>query len=133
MLKNAYQVLSFEKIRRPEYFGSAALGKNDIYLNLKEYKQRLNANDCLYKLLTSSKPLYFCKVDVQGCFDSIDQELLMSLLEDLIAEVLQIDQAEYVIHKYSSAQSIAGKIRKRFSRKAKSAGIHILIRRVSTD
>ncbi len=40
------------------------------------------------RLVTLYRPkLYFVKVDVQACFDTIEQTKLLSILRDLISEV----------------------------------------------
>lgn len=39
--------------------------------------------------IDSSRPkLYFVKVDVQACFDSIEQSTLLKILKELISEVV---------------------------------------------
>jgi hypothetical protein len=72
--------------RKSDLFGSAAMGKNDIYIMLKAYKQRMTSS--INHPITK---FYFCKVDIQGCFNTIDQNILMDLLERLVGEGSMID------------------------------------------
>ncbi|GAA5794800.1 hypothetical protein HPULCUR_000147 [Helicostylum pulchrum] len=67
-------VLKFEKERNPELMGSSVLGKNLFYNRLKEYKSKQ----------VNTEKLYFVKADIQNCFDTIDQEILMGLLKDIL-------------------------------------------------
>ena len=80
ILKNAFHIICLERERKAEQFGSAAMGKHDIYKMLKKYQSTLAENNFNGKL-------YFCKVDIQGCFNKIDQNVLMSLLKNLIDDV----------------------------------------------
>jgi telomerase reverse transcriptase len=116
LLRNVYHILSFEKVyepnqkRKSKMFGSAAMGKNDIYRMLKEYKERFGP-------LGKSK-LYFCKVDIQGCFNTIDQSKLMELVEVLVDEVDLTKEIEYAVQKYTTVQMNQGKPRRKFNRMA---------------
>jgi hypothetical protein len=80
ILKNAFHIICLERERKADQFGSAAMGKHDIYKMLKKYQSSLKDRDI-------SGKLYFCKVDIQGCFNKIDQDVLMSLLKNLIDDV----------------------------------------------
>ena len=85
----------------PERLGASIFSPDDIYLKLKDFKSRLplSSNGSLSEYLylverTTSdhssrfRPhLYFVKVDVQACFDSIDQAKLLEILRQLILEV----------------------------------------------
>jgi telomerase reverse transcriptase len=53
---------------------------NEIHKGLKEYKQNLaNKSNCEF---------YFAKVDVKCCFESIDQNKLMEIIEsEVLTEV----------------------------------------------
>jgi telomerase reverse transcriptase len=81
--------------------GGSILGGNELYAKLKAFKARLLTNNpsgvlcasslsllppCTDTLLGSPK-LYFVKVDVQACFDSITQDKLLSILHKILSEV----------------------------------------------
>lgn len=51
----------------------------DIYPRLKEYKSRLSSAN------KANSPLYFAKVDVQACFDTIPQKSLIRVVKTLLS------------------------------------------------
>ena len=77
IMKPVFSMLDFEKRQQPHQIGSALFSVADMYPKLKIFRDRLRimGND--------SKPLYFIKVDVQSCFDSIPQPRVMKLIESL--------------------------------------------------
>ena len=75
-------------------------GPNEIYERLKKFKTELLKDipsgklyDLLIELRFVTKPpiyspkLYFVKVDVQACFDSIEQSTLLKILRNVISDV----------------------------------------------
>eukprot|EP00842_Homolaphlyctis_polyrhiza_P004059 jgi/Hompol1/4654/HPOL_001517-RA len=106
LLQNVLQVLSYEKNQQSALMSSSAFGLNDIYSKLKAFKMQLKASS----EQNSLPPLYLCKVDIAACFDSINQETLLSLLDELVRS------SEYTIQKYASVYYSMGKIRKVFSK-----------------
>lgn len=69
--------------------GSTLFHPNDIYSRLRSFKNHLNA------LGRASDHLFFVKVDVQACYDTIPQGRVLSLVEDLARE------EEYRIGRYA--------------------------------
>jgi len=63
-----------------------------------------------------SRPLYFVKVDIKSCFDTIKQEKLLEIMESVV------NCEEYVLHKYCELNMDQGKVRKRFSTRASATG-----------
>ncbi|KAG5646942.1 hypothetical protein DXG03_001665 [Asterophora parasitica] len=61
---------------------------------------------------TLGPPLYFVKVDVQACFDTIEQTKLLEILRELISE------DRYMTHKYGQVQADTGRIKRQFVKKA---------------
>ncbi|VDB94295.1 unnamed protein product [Peniophora sp. CBMAI 1063] len=110
ILQAAFQILTYEKDMRPELLGSSVLGQNGIYGLLKDYKLRLQAR---YGVHEATWPkLYFVKVDVQACFDTIEQTKLLRLLRDIISE------DEYSIIRYGEVTQTTDKIKRTFHKKA---------------
>ena len=72
--------------------------------------------------------LYFVKLDVQACFDTIEQSKLLQILKDLITEVRsQIASRKrrwycfkdaYCIQRYGQVSAVAGKIQRKYVKKA---------------
>ncbi|TPX70653.1 hypothetical protein SpCBS45565_g01623 [Spizellomyces sp. 'palustris'] len=109
ILQNAFQILTYEKTRNPALLGGSVLGLNEIYGRLKAFQHRLMGSNGFPRM-------YFCKVDVASCFDTIDQTLLLSIIRD----VFQDD--EYVIQKYSFVYPSAGRLKRTFLRRARPSG-----------
>ncbi|MBW0481940.1 hypothetical protein O181_021655 [Austropuccinia psidii MF-1] len=106
VLQNLFTVLSYEKDASPEMMGASVLGLNHIYTRFKEFRSRLGL---------SIPKMYFVKVDIRACFDTIRQEKLLQVINDWFSE----DQ--YVVQKYGkifSAIMYSGKVFKQLKREA---------------
>ena len=109
LLKPVFNALVFEIEQNNDLVGSSVSCKQDIYNALKEFKIRL-----LQTNQNVMPKLYFAKVDIQACFDSINQDQILELIEQVIKD------SEYTISKYSTVQMVIGKVRKKFQSTAKS-------------
>lgn len=63
----------------PEKLGFSMFSANDLYPRLHRFRNQLQQAG------NADKPLYFAKVDVQSCFDSIPQKPLLRLLNELLS------------------------------------------------
>ncbi|KAL4072692.1 hypothetical protein V8B97DRAFT_339516 [Scleroderma yunnanense] len=94
--------------RQPDLLGVSVFGPNEIYTRLKGFKARL-----LEQYPHGNFPkFYFVKVDVQACFDTIEQSTLLNILKHLISE------DNYLIQKYGQITPVSGKIKRIYARKA---------------
>lgn len=75
-----FNMLSYEKSRRPDSLGSALFSVGDLYPKVKEFRARLLRSN------RANEDLYFAKVDVQSCFDTIPQHQVLKLMERLCSE-----------------------------------------------
>ncbi len=86
--------------------GASVFGPNEVYMKLKAYKTRLLSSSlsgklCVRSILCdgvilqrrdSNRPkLYFVKLDVQACFDTIEQTKLLQILRTILSEVSEDD------------------------------------------
>jgi telomerase reverse transcriptase len=108
ILQTTFQILTYEKQRQPDLLGASVFGPNEIYAQLKAYKARL-LKDHPSGILPK---LYFVKVDVQACFDTIDQSTLLTILKELMSE------DTYLVQKYGQITPVAGKIKRTYVKKA---------------
>ena len=85
-------------------------------------------------MLLISKPdirpkLYFVKVDVQACFDTIEQSKLLHILRNVLSGVCRpivswvwcfsnIPQDNYVLPRFGQVMQAAGKVKRKFAMKA---------------
>jgi telomerase reverse transcriptase len=74
-------VLDHEKREQPDLVGSTVATAQDIYSRLKTFKELLMERGTMGK-----KPLYFVKLDVQSCFDTIPQKKVIQLIEEVLCE-----------------------------------------------
>ncbi|GAA5841755.1 hypothetical protein JCM5353_007420 [Sporobolomyces roseus] len=110
ILRGVFDVLTFESKRKPHLVGSLVSNPQEIYAKLKEYKMGLLDSD---EAGVGKLPeLYFVKVDVKACFDTIKQDKLLELVEEILSDTL------YYIQKYSQVVSYAGKTARQFKRQA---------------
>ncbi|KAG9691440.1 hypothetical protein KCU95_g7896, partial [Aureobasidium melanogenum] len=94
ILTPAFHVLNLEKSITPARLGSSMFSSDEIYQRLHRFRNQLQETG------KANKPLYFAKVDVQSCFDSIPQKPLLRLLNALIS-------AEgYTITRYAQAKAL---------------------------
>ncbi|KAG9006699.1 hypothetical protein FRB93_008431 [Tulasnella sp. JGI-2019a] len=106
ILQNAFQILSFEKNSRPNLLGASIFGMNEIYSQIKEYRERVRTSK-----FTLPK-FYFVKVDVRAAFDSIDQDKLIDVLYELLS------QEEYTVKRWSQVAPTSIASKRSFHRQA---------------
>lgn len=70
-LAPVYSTLSFERRRHPTRLGGAIFSVGGLHDRLKRFKD----------IIGPSAKLYFAKVDVQSCFDSIPQKQLITMVQ----------------------------------------------------
>ncbi|GLA36047.1 hypothetical protein AnigIFM63309_001705 [Aspergillus niger] len=75
-----HSMLQYEKTRAPSKLGSCVQSVGEIHSQLKIFKKHLSPNQ------GSMPPLYFVKLDIQSCFDTIPQQSLIHVIEGLITE-----------------------------------------------
>ncbi|KAK3677630.1 Telomerase reverse transcriptase [Recurvomyces mirabilis] len=96
LLTPMFSALNFEKAQRPDLLGSALFSTDDIFPRLQGFRERIRTQS------GCGIPLYFAKVDVQSCFDTIPQARLMALVRSIIGE------DGYSIAKYARAKMLGG-------------------------
>ncbi|KAJ8072353.1 Telomerase reverse transcriptase [Marasmius tenuissimus] len=122
LLQAALRILNYEKDTQPDRLGAACLGTDDHYTKLKEYKLRLPRNP------DGSLPkLYFVKVDVQACFDTIDQTKLLEILRDLISE------DSYAIQRYTQISPALSSSKTMYRKQAWPDAMHPHFVKYATD
>ncbi|KIW03271.1 hypothetical protein, variant 1 [Verruconis gallopava] len=78
-LNPAFRALNCEKATHLDDLGCSLFSVGDIYPRLKEYASRLR------QLGLSGQRLYFAKVDVQACFDTIPQKSVLNVVKELLS------------------------------------------------
>lgn len=78
LLTPAFSILNYEKGARPEMLKSAMFSVEDMFPRLQAFRSSLQAQGLW------GRPLYFAKVDVKACFDTIPQKRLMKLAKTLL-------------------------------------------------
>jgi hypothetical protein len=86
-LSSLYEVLRHEHQEHPEAFGSGLLGLQHAYPVLKSFLQGIRP---------ITKELHFVSVDIEKCYDTMNQEHLLDIID---RQVLQDKQ--YLIHRHS--------------------------------
>ncbi|DAA73918.1 TPA_exp: putative Telomerase reverse transcriptase [Trichophyton benhamiae CBS 112371] len=76
-----FQVLCYERDQCPESVGSGLSSTAAMYPRLKKFKEQIKASPT-----RANGPLYFVKLDVQACFDTIPQARLMQLVDTLVVD-----------------------------------------------
>ena len=96
ILTPAFSILNYEKARRPELLGSALFSVDDMFTRLQAFRSALDAQGL------RTTPLYFAKVDVKSCFDTIPQKRLLKLAESILSA------NEYHLTRYARAKLLGG-------------------------
>ncbi|POW20045.1 hypothetical protein PSHT_03992, partial [Puccinia striiformis] len=103
ILQNLFTVLSYEKNVSPDRMGYSVLGLDHIYTRFKNFRSRFGP---------SLPDLYFVKVDIRACFDSIQQDKVLEVINGLFSEaratpnVVIIFWNQYAIQKYVKMSSL---------------------------
>ncbi|GAA5865197.1 hypothetical protein JCM1840_003940 [Sporobolomyces johnsonii] len=108
ILRGVFDVLTFEKKRKPHLVGALVSNPQEIYAQLKAFKTKLVATNGGQEL----PKLYFVKVDVRACYDTIKQAKLLGIVDDVLSETV------YWIQKYAQVIPFSGKSARQFKRKA---------------
>ncbi|KAJ3394931.1 hypothetical protein HDU92_006396 [Lobulomyces angularis] len=106
LLENTFQILSYEKNNNEFLMGASCLGLTDIYKKFQEFKAKRNS------LQKFDEKFYFVKIDVKQAFDSINQNLLLKIVYDIIKE------EEYVIQRYAMLYKNGERVHRNFMKKA---------------
>lgn len=105
-LLDLQNVLTYERLRCPDIVGASVFSLDDIYAVWKKFvDSRYNRGD--------DRPLYFVKVDIENCYDSIDQQKLYDILSTVL-------RGDYVIRRYVSVVEAGGRLRRTYHRDATS-------------
>ncbi|XP_078575957.1 telomerase reverse transcriptase-like isoform X2 [Branchiostoma floridae x Branchiostoma japonicum] len=88
-LQNLFKVLTYEKEAAPGMLGASVFGTNDIYKRWTDFVVKRKAAGC-------TDPLYFVKVDIQHCFDSIPQDKLLEVMASVLSS-----GCDYLIRRYA--------------------------------
>ncbi|EKV10805.1 Telomerase reverse transcriptase, putative [Penicillium digitatum PHI26] len=117
-----YNMLTYECQQAPAKLGSSMLSIGDMHRRLKTYKEQLSKSLPSGTKYSQSKlpPMYFVKLDIKACFDTIPQKRLLDLIEELVSE------ESYHISKHTEFQPPAptaqqGKPTRRFMSRAAPA------------
>jgi telomerase reverse transcriptase len=97
ILTPAFSILNYEKARRPEMLGSALFSVDDMFARLQDFRSTLTARG------PRTAPLYFAKVDVKSCFDTIPQKRLLKLADEMLFS------NEYQLTRYARAKLLGGR------------------------
>ncbi|KAK4695849.1 telomerase reverse transcriptase, partial [Lecanoromycetidae sp. Uapishka_2] len=75
-----FNVLDYEKRKRPMLVGSALFSVGDMYPKLKSFALRLQTRQ------NAAQKLYFAKADARSCFDTIPQRKIVRLIGEIASE-----------------------------------------------
>ena len=96
LLTPTFSILNNEKGAQSEVLGSALFSVEDMYPRLQAFRNSLEQQGL------AGKPLYFAKVDVKACFDTIPQKRLMALAKFILANDI------YRTAKYARSKLVGG-------------------------
>jgi len=97
-LLDLQKVLTYERQRRPGIVGASVFSLDDIYSAWKSFVDGRRARG-------DDRPLYFVKVDIENCYDSIDQNKLYDIVKTVV-------QGDYVVRRYVSVVEAGGRLRR---------------------
>jgi telomerase reverse transcriptase len=83
-----YNMLIFERQQAPAKMGASLHSVGDMHPRLKGFKKQLTQRLPLpsAKQFGGLPRLYFVKLDIQACFDTIPQQRLLQLVEELVSQ-----------------------------------------------
>ncbi|OXV06383.1 hypothetical protein Egran_05849 [Elaphomyces granulatus] len=87
MMTPVFNMLSCERAKNPELLGSSIFSIGDMYPRLKSFKERLfRQQGCRKDDQSHNRRLFFVKLDIRSCFDTIPQHKLVALIKKLVSE-----------------------------------------------
>ena len=92
VLKPSLSILKYEKDRKPQITGASLFSVNDIHPKLKEFREHLETVGLF------GRPLFFVKVDVKACFDTIPQKGIVRVVRNIL------NADEYQICRYTETK-----------------------------
>ncbi|CAI9741690.1 telomerase reverse transcriptase-like [Octopus vulgaris] len=87
----------------PSFIGCSVFGVDDIYQKWRQFLKTRNDNK-------DERCLYFVKVDIKKCFDSIKHDVLMEILTDAIKK----DSGNFILRKYAMVYLANKRPRRKF-------------------
>ncbi|CAG8097164.1 unnamed protein product [Penicillium salamii] len=81
-----YNLLNYERQHDPAKLGSTLMSVGEIHYRLKAFKEQLSIQSSSLPRTSKLPPLYFVKLDIQACFDTIPQKKLLNLISDLVSK-----------------------------------------------
>ncbi|OBZ91371.1 Telomerase reverse transcriptase [Choanephora cucurbitarum] len=94
ILSPAFNALKMKQMEKPEILGSSICRQHLFYERFKEYKKRASVPNSKF---------YFVKTDITGCYDSIDQEKILVLLNTVIDSKQYMQRSIYNIRPFSGS------------------------------
>jgi hypothetical protein len=96
ILSDLFAILKFESKRNEDSFGSGLDGLHYFYPRYVEFIKA-------FKMLPiANRSIYFASVDIHQCFDNIDQNYLMALLQNMLSNEQYVLQRYKVVHPFNS-------------------------------
>lgn len=113
-----YNMLNYERQRAPSKMGSSLHSMGDMYRRLWNFKRQIAQRQSGQGKGTRPKlpPLFFVKLDIQACFDTIPQKELVHLIETLVSEKsyhitrhVEIRPSDIPTNKWKTSRKYAGR------------------------
>ncbi|XP_041366728.1 telomerase reverse transcriptase-like [Gigantopelta aegis] len=105
-LMTLLHVLKFHVNADPSIVGSSLFGLDDTYKAWVKFIAHRSLNN-------DHRLLYFVKTDIAGCFDTIRQEKLYSIVSDILKKNIT---EEYVTRRFASVVVAGGRLKRTFHR-----------------
>ncbi|MCJ1460010.1 hypothetical protein MMC28_010389 [Mycoblastus sanguinarius] len=96
-----FNVLDFEKRKRPSLVGSALFSVGEMYPKLKTFAGK-------HQTGSAAQLFYFAKADAKSCFDTIPQRKVVRLMEQIASED-EYRTARHAEIKYSNIHGYSGR------------------------
>ncbi len=93
-LRDLFHILKYEVSVQPEKVGFGVMGMDDIFARLKPYFCSWRENKCNTNCFSPSS-LYLVSCDIAGCYDSIQLDRLINIVEE------SMSQESYIIQRLS--------------------------------
>lgn len=104
-LSNMLEILRYEYERNPERFGAGVSGISQIYPILRSFVKKVKDSS----QGKARSDLYFVSVDISKCYDTIRQEHLLGIMEDVIQDDQYLIQQHLVTYQSKGEDRIVRK------------------------
>jgi hypothetical protein len=102
VLQSTFHAIKYEYEKKPSLFGAGVLGVTEVFPSFYMFVEALQQRQSEMK----STKLYFTSVDIQHCYDTINQKQLFKRIRSVLEDDHYITQNHFILHSKDNHSSL---------------------------